>query len=270
MKQPEPEAPSSNADARHPKGERLLGFRAYGSTPHLPGSRMGPADHALHEGEARRCLSRARHPRDEVLVQEKLDGSCVAAARVGAEVLALGRGGRLAEQSEFPVRRAWARWVAQQQERLLAVLEPGERLVGEWLALAHATRYALAHEPLVVFDLLRGPSTRLPYDQLCARVHPAGFVTPALVHRGAPLAIAEALERLGPLGRHGALDLVEGAVWRVERAPLAGPRSVQLVCKYVRPEKVDGALLPEATGGAPLWNWWFQGEETPGDRVSAP
>jgi hypothetical protein len=232
---------------------RPLGGKAYGSIPHLPGSRTGPADRHLPLSRARLCTERARDARDSIIVLEKLDGSCVAAARLGDTVLALGREGRLAAHSPNEARRLWAQWVAANTERFLAVLQPGERLVGEWLALAHGTRYALPHEPFVCFDLMRG-GERLPWRALSARVRAGGFVTPGLLHEGGPLSIEAAMARLQGPGFHGALDPVEGAVWRVERAE-GGTVRVDFLAKYVRPEKVDGCLLPENSGRAAVWNW---------------
>jgi hypothetical protein len=49
---------------------------------------------------------------------------------------------------------------------------------------------------------------------------------------------------------YGALDPVEGAIWRIER-----DGKVDFLVKYVRPEKIDGIYLPEVTGnGATIWN----------------
>ncbi len=238
---------------RPPPDFRPLGRKAYGSIPHLPGSRTGPADRHLSPALARICTERARDARDLIVVLEKLDGSCVAAARVGDAVLALGREGRLAAHSPNESRRLWAAWVAVHAERFLAVLQPGERLVGEWLALAHGTRYVLPHEPFVAFDLMRD-GERLPWHAVTERVRAGGFVTPGLIHEGGPLGIPAAMERLQAGGFHGAVDPVEGAVWRAERREGAAVR-VELLAKYVRPEKVDGSLLPENTGRAAIWNW---------------
>ncbi|MCE9670326.1 RNA ligase family protein [Myxococcus stipitatus] len=232
---------------------RPLGRRAYGSIPHLPGSRTGPADRHLSPALARTLTQRARDARDHVVVLEKLDGSCVAAARVGDSLLALGREGQLAAHSANEARRLWATWVARHAERFLAVLRPGERVVGEWLALAHGTRYALPHEPFVAFDLMRDEA-RSPWREVTERLGNAGFVLPGLVHEGAPLAVEAVMERLGGAGFHGALDPVEGAVWRLERRDAQGVR-VELLAKYVRPDKVDGSLLPENSGRPAHWNW---------------
>ena len=61
---------------------------------------------------------------------------------------------------------------------------------------------------------------------------------------------------------HGALDTVEGAVWRVERNELINPGKgserrwvVDYLVKYVRPDKVDGCYLPGINSNTePLWN----------------
>jgi len=50
---------------------------------------------------------------------------------------------------------------------------------------------------------------------------------------------------------HGAVDPVEGAVWRVERRG-----KVDFLAKWVRLDKVDGAYIPEIIDGAEaIWNW---------------
>jgi hypothetical protein len=181
-------------------------------------------------------------------VQEKLDGSNVAAFRSGNEILALVRKGYLARTSPFEMHHLFADWVDANKDRFLAALKDGERLVGEWLAQAHGTRYKLPHDPLVVFDLMRG-SQRALYAELLERTTKGELVTPALIHQGSPLSIEAMLERLEP-SRHGAIDPVEGAVWRVERKGV-----VDFLAKYVRPDKVDGCYLPEVSWQPAIWNW---------------
>jgi hypothetical protein len=195
---------------------------------------------------ARWCLTKPRK-NEVVLVQEKLDGSCVAVARINGEVIALGREGRRASESPNEGRQRFARWVSERTQLFGGVLRDGEWLVGEWLALAHSTRYALEHEPFVPFDLFVNKE-RAPYDVLCDRLGEA-LAPPALLHRGGALPIAEAVRLLGDRGRHGALDPAEGVVYRLER-----DNRVTDLAKYVRPGKVDGSLLPENTGRPPVWN----------------
>jgi RNA ligase len=222
-------------------------LRLYGSIPHLPGSRVA-ADKTISAAQARRCLSAGREG-DEVLVQEKLDGSCVAIVRANGRLEARGREGGLAAESRNDARRMFAAWVAENEARIDPVVGEGEVLVGEWLALVHGTRYELTHEPFVVFDLLRDRE-RLTVDALASRLMPAGLCMPAIVHRGAPITIDAACMLLGQHGRHGALDPPEGLVYRVEHA-----ERVALVAKWVRPDKIDGAYLPENTGRDALYHW---------------
>lgn len=233
-----------------------LNRKAYGHIGHFPGSRMGVGDHHVHEGQARICCEKVRDKHDEIIVQEKLDGSCVAVANVAGEILALGRSGYLAQTSKYRQHQLFAEWVRRHQSLFAGFLVPGERLVGEWIAQAHGTRYDLHHEPFVVFDLMVG-ETRATLDALSLRLGNA-LPQPALLHRGKALPIPEALEKLGPYGHHGALDPVEGAVWRVERKG-----EVDFLAKYVRPDKQDGCYLPEKSGAPEVWNW------QPGNLVGA-
>lgn len=245
-----------NTRARKP-----LGIKNYGHIPHLPGSRMGPGDHACHVGQARIATERVRDRHDLVVVQEKLDGSNVGVALLDGVLHPLSRAGYLASTSPYEQHWRFGEWVYANQDRFLAVLREGERLVGEWLMQAHGTRYTLTHDPFVAFDLMIG-STRTPYDQLVQRLAPGAFVLPSLLHRGGAFSIEAALQALNEYGFHGACDPVEGAVWRVERNELTAPgRSqerawqVDFLVKYVRPDKVDGCYLGDISGQADVWNW---------------
>jgi len=142
----------------------------------------------------------------------------------------------------------FARWVAEFEERLAKMLEPGETIVGEWLALVHGTRYALPHEPFVVLDLFAAGKRSLR-STTRERAVCAVLPMPGLVHEGGPIAVSDAMAKLGR-GFAGAIDPPEGLVYRVERAGACA-----FVTKWVRLDKIDGALLPEKTGADALWNW---------------
>lgn len=230
--------------------DKPLGHKNYGSIGHLPGSRRGPGDHGVNEGQARICTLKARDRHDLIIVQEKLDGSNVGVARIGDQIVALGRAGYRAETSRFEQHQLFAYWVRLHTDRFLRVLRDGERLVGEWLAQAHGTRYDLDRvdgEPFVAFDLMRGQE-RATHAELIARVL-GEFETPKLLSMGAPFSIQQAMDAVRVSG-HGAIDPVEGAVWRVERQG-----KVDFLAKYVRPDKVDGCYLPDIAGCEPVWNW---------------
>ena len=236
------------------KPPKPLGRKAYGHIGHLPGSRLGSGDHKLPEGQARICTEKVRNKWDVVIVQQKVDGSCCAVAKVDGAIVPLSRAGYHAETSPYYQHLLFAEWVYQRRELFAALLDEGERIVGEWLAQAHGTRYILPHEPFVVFDLIRGDK-RAIFDEFIRRTEPTLLPTPELLTLGAPVSIDNAME-LASAEAHGAADPVEGAVWRVEsqRGPDA-PRYVDFLGKYVRPDKQDGCYLPEVGGGEPVWNW---------------
>ena len=138
------------------KPEKPLGHRAYGSIPHLPGSRRGPADKGLTEHQARILTEKGRDRHDTIIVQEKLDGSCVGVAKLDGRLIALIRAGFPAAGSNYKQHHVFADWVDKHSARFEALLSEGERVCGEWLMEAHGTIYQLPHEPFVAFDILRG------------------------------------------------------------------------------------------------------------------
>lgn len=234
-----------------------LGQKAYGSIGHLPGSRMGPGDHKLPVGQGDICTLTARDRHDEIWVQEKLDGSCVSVANIGGKLVALGRSGYEAKTSKYLQHQFFADWVAQ-NVGLFDFLMAGERVVGEWLAQAHGTRYELKHGPFVAFDIMRGHE-RFTYQRFRYAIR-GRLPTPTLISTG-PTSIETVLDRIA-LSCHGALDPVEGAVWRVERKG-----KVDFLAKYVRPEKKDGCYLPEISGTEAIWNWRPEALSAPGGDI---
>lgn len=229
-----------------------LGHKSYGHIAHLPGSRMGPGDHKCHEGQMRIACEKLRDKYDRVVVQEKLDGSNVGVALIKDEIIPMSRAGYFANTSPFIMHHYFAAWVMKNQDRFRAVLKPDERLCGEWLLVAHGTKYDLPHEPFVAFDIMQKKHERLPFDAFMGRIEVGEFTTPKLLSDGPPVSIESALSMLGEIGFHGALEPVEGVVWRIEKQILndkskgnIGGRhaKVDFLVKYVQPEKVDGKYL---------------------------
>jgi len=229
-------------------GEKPLGRKAYGSIPHLPGSRLGPGDHSCHIGQEKICLTKARDKNDKIIVTEKLDGSNVCVANIGGDIVALGRAGWRAYSSPYLQHQYFAVWVSRNLERFYEILQPSETLHGEWLAQAHGTKYELTHEPFVIFDLMQD-GKRLPFEECISRCSQVDLITPRIIHTGGAVALNEVLASLEVSG-HGAIEPVEGAVWRVERFG-----KYDFMAKWVRPDKVDGKYLPELSGGEPVWHW---------------
>jgi hypothetical protein len=241
-------APMSN------KSVKPLGIKAYGSIPHLPGSRLGKTDKYCHAGQAKICTKNLRDRNDTIYIQEKLDGSCVAVACLLGEIVPLTRAGYLAISSPYEQHHLFHNWAWKNRDRFLEVLKEGERLCGEWLCQAHSTKYHLRYEPFVVFDLMFGHQ-RVPQTELANRASIGCFTLPSLIETR-PLDIEivcqiidSRLYRNRP-SSHGAIDPIEGAVWRVERKG-----RVDFLAKWVRQDKEPGCYLPEISGKPAVWNW---------------
>lgn len=226
-----------------------LGRKAYGSIGHLPGSRTGPGDHQINPGQAKIATEKTRDSKDTVIVQEKLDGSCTAVAMVDGKIIALNRSGYPAWSSPYEQHKMFADWVQRNEGRFRAVLREGERLVGEWCAMAHGTIYDLQEfEPWSAFDLMKG-SERTCYNDLVTRLNDE-FEMPCLWHVGEAISVSQVLNKAGQFKGKYQCDLDEGVVYRVEREG-----KVDFLGKYVRPGKEDGKYLPSVTGKEPVWNW---------------
>lgn len=231
------------------KPTKPLGRKAYGSIGHLPCSRIGSGDHHVHAGQEAICCQKPRDKHDRIIVTEKLDGSNVAVSKVNGSIIALGRAGYPAATSPYAQHHYFDTWVNYGVGRWSALLDEGEAIHGEWLALAHGTIYDLDHEPFVAFDLSRD-GKRVPFDELRHRCGRVDLTTPFLVSDGPPIPVDEALSRLGLNGQHGSREVVEGVVYRVERKG-----NFDFMAKYVRPDKVDGKYLADISGTDEYWHW---------------
>jgi ATP-dependent RNA circularization protein (DNA/RNA ligase family) len=190
-----------------------LNRKNYGSIGHLPKSRKGPAERSMTEGQARIATEKARDKHDVIICQEKLDGSNVGVCLVDGEIYALGRSGYTADSSPYEMHHWFARWVRENEDRFLELLSEGERVCGEWLTHAHGTKYDLPHEPFVAFDIFTPENQRIIYEDFKQRA--CDFVLPYEVSVGPPVSVEDAMEALGEMGKHGALEPIEGVMWRI-------------------------------------------------------
>jgi hypothetical protein len=227
-------------------GAKPLGRKSYGSIGHLYGSRLGPGDHHIHEGQTK-AMTEALPKRDWLVVQEKVDGSNVGVCKLNGEIYPLVRAGWDARTSPREQHQMFARWVERNVSRFAVVLAEGQRICGEWMAQAHGTKYALPHEPFVAFDIFDANDERLTHARFNSAVAGA-FATPHVFHSAAEAFPAASLPDLQ--SHHGALDPMEGVVYRWER----GDR-VLMLAKWVRPEKKDGCYLDCEAADGPVWNW---------------
>ncbi len=215
-----------------------LGHKAYGSIPHLPNSRLGRGDHHCHEGQSNICCIKKRDKHDTIIVTEKLDGSCVSVAKIDDKIFALGRAGYPIETSPYEHLRNFSDFVKKNKERFYDSLENNQRFVGEWMNVATGTLYELKHEPFVIFDLIT-EQKRHTFKEMLLKSGMGDFVTPHIISYGDSISVEDALNKLGSFGKHGATEIIEGAVWRVERK-----NKFDFLAKYVRHEKIDGKYLP--------------------------
>ncbi len=185
-----------------------LGRKSYGNIGHLPGSRLGPGDHRINDGQARILTIQTRDRHDRVIVCEKLDGSNVGIANVGGSILALGRSGYLAQTSSYEQHQLFAAWVRENHDRF-RFLKDGERLCGEWLAQAHGTRYRLTHEPFVAFDIMRGDERAL-FEEFASRIGETGIPSPTVLFTGQGQSFSELETNESGLTFHECVDETKG------------------------------------------------------------
>jgi hypothetical protein len=234
-----------------------LGHKAYGSIPHMPGSKRGPGDHGIEEKQA--SLITGKRPKNiRAIVQEKWDGCCMSVAKIDGRIVSLGRAGHLAQSAPYEHMQRFATWVREREYRFDRLLLEGERVVGEWMLMAHGLVYEVRDPDalFLAFDIMRGHEreTADVVSRRCeaARVdsvpyvmhwhHPEGGIcSPEEAVRGQRRDIAPA---------DGAEP--EGVVYRVEK--LEGDRWRHLFCtKWVRGDFEPGIYLPE-DGSVPTWN----------------
>jgi len=220
------------------KPTKPRGHKSYGSIPHLPYSRLGPGEHHIEQGQADIATKQVRDRNDLVIVQEKLDGSNVGVAKLNGKLVPLSRSGYDASTSPYKQHHAFCIYVGKNHIRFNQMLQEGERIYGEWMLVPHGTRYKLHHEPFVPFDIMEG-QTRANYLEFERRCATHDFTTPRLLHMGGAMPVKN-IQKMIKTSGHGAIDEVEGAVWRVERFG-----EVDFLTKFVRQSKEDGIYLDQ-------------------------
>ena len=243
--------------------DKVLGRKAYGSIPHLKGSRTGTGEHIINPGQQRMCEFSLSNRALNVTVEEKLDGSCLAVAKTSNGVVGVGRAGYLVTDSPYPAIRLFDQWLDMYRAEFDRVLKVGQRVVGEWMVQAVGTKYNMPHLPFVPFDVME-EDVRYPVEKrndifidLMARMN--GLKWPhAYAEKPTEISvIKDAIHIVRADGKsvcpHGARESCEGAVWRVETKR----GEVLLLAKYVVENKVDGQYFPETKGGPIVTNSWI-------------
>lgn len=220
-----------------------------------PGFNQSDSD--LARSQIARLLYSA-DPNDKILIYEKMDGVNVAVFRTGQRIMPLLRSGSLAAKSSDPNHIYFHNWVIEQYGLFISLLREGEAIHGEWLAKAQSTRYDLSRrDPFVVFDMSKNGKGRFAWSKVEDRLHNRLSLAP-LLHSGKPLPLPQALAKLGKFGKYGALDPVQGLIYRLEENVRNNGfgRHVRFVYKYLIPGRKDNIYLDDNSA----WNW------LPGDR----
>lgn len=221
--------------------------KVYGSIGHLPGSKLGSGDRTINDGQYKLCCVKARKS-DVIIVQEKLDGSCCGVARVDGKLIPLGRKGYMALSSPREQHVLFHNWVMERIEKF-EWLNEGERVVGEWLALAHGTKYDLTgRDPFVVFDIFDKNNKRKTVDETINYCFDNELAHVPILHSGDAISVEEIKDILQK-SRYGA-EQPEGAIWRVETVNKRIHRTFNLIAKYVRNDYITSKYSEEE-----IWNW---------------
>src|SRR5205814_4196481 len=94
---------------------------------------------ALHSFPTRRSSDlKVRDKHDVIIMQEKLDGSNVAVARVSGQLVALGRAGYPAISSKYEQHRLFAAWVFERLEQFEFLDRKSTRLNSSHLGISYA------------------------------------------------------------------------------------------------------------------------------------
>jgi ATP-dependent RNA circularization protein (DNA/RNA ligase family) len=235
------------------KPTKPLGRPAYGSIPHLPGSKRGPGDHGLSAKQAA-ILTHQPREGDRVYVTCKMDGSCVAVANIDGEIVPLIRAGYRARDSVWRQHRIFDAWAIERSDYFRMILAPGERIVGEWMIQSHGYVYPQSARvyPFMPFDIFRAKK-RIPFMSMVQRLQRTVVVgagicmTTCLDNR--PMTVEHAIAALGNIENEDECRH-EGAVWRVER-----DGEVDFLGKYVRHDWTTGKYLsPDTREDVPVWN----------------
>lgn len=231
-----------------------IGRKNYGSIPHLIGSKTGPGDKTVHEGQHRICTEKVRDKHDMIIIQEKYDGSNVGIAKKNGKILALTRSGYLAHTSPYEQHHVFSAWVAQSKSLFDKLLNEGERIAGEWMYQAHGIRYDIkSKHPFIAFDMFTPDNERLINDEFHFRIKHE-LPEPNLVWLSnesitAQKAMDILINIIGPIYHCQSIEEPEGVIYRVERKG-----KVDFLAKHVRSDFEPGKFLPEISGNDPVYN----------------
>ena len=189
----------------------------YPPTKHLAGSKMiNDEDRLINIREEELLTKKTRELWDRVIVTEKVDGCNVGILKRNGKLHPIIRKGYDVRTNSMKFIQEFADFVEINKDRFMQLLGEEERICAEWMPKTHTIRYKMKHEPFIAFDILKTEKNkRETYLEFLRRTSAVGIVTAGLVHYGTAIETKIALKMLGE-GFHGAIDGVEGIVYRYE------------------------------------------------------
>jgi ATP-dependent RNA circularization protein (DNA/RNA ligase family) len=222
---------------------KVLSYKTYNSIPHISSSRLGEGDHYIDEKHEKSLVDTLPNQQSLVIVQEKFDGSNVSIVRYQGELRVLSRNGYDCKNSNQLQHRMAYDYVQKYRTIFENICSQQEdRLVGEWLALAHGTRYENLDDSSVFrpFDFYR-EGKELPFYQFIAIVSKMGLLHyPTVLHIGGSCSARRALKLLD---EKGSSSDAEGVIYRLEEGG-----KPKFKAKYIKHDKVDGKYLKNEDG----------------------
>lgn len=227
---------------------KVLKHKTYESIGHLSKSRLGPGDHSIDSITEKYFTSEVPNQQTLVVVQEKMDGSNVTVLKKDGKLHTLGRSGYPCYESDQEQHKMFHDYVLSRADEFYALLGEGERVVGEWMALAHGTIYSNVRDPFMPFDIFDSSNKRIPFIELTKRLG-VRFNIPFILHIGGACSIGRA-ERIMKKAFPG--KDYEGFVFRLEEQG-----EFKSIAKFVRPGKEDGKYIKPDENGLRtyVWNW---------------
>ncbi len=214
------------------KGIKIIP-KSFVSISHLPGSRLVDSYDKYLENDSislfiddkkmiKGYSNLESYRRDcKVFITEKVDGANVSVykdldkkiyplIRVGYDVRTC--------SDNYKIIREFGRYVEERLDLFEKLLNPGERLCGEWMAKEHSLHYDIPGEPFIPFDLIFGIGNDMihkPYLQFLELMDKFNLVPTKCISDKA-MKPEEAYLLLGEHGFHGCAEKPEGIVYRYE------------------------------------------------------
>lgn len=227
-------------------------MKNYGRIPHLSSSYMTDGDHRITMGQEEMLTKKRKSKSAQVIVLEKYDGCNGGILKTGNRIVALTRSGNEARFSPHAHLKLFWAWTRCFEKELSDLLLEEERLVVEWLALAHGTKYEINHfHPAVAIDLFFSNGERARFSELQNRLKDSSFFAARVLHEGDPIEPAKLRNKLNEKTKEfQSIEEPEGLIYRYEEK-----ERVFFLAKWVRENYEPAKYWKDENGkNVEVWN----------------